>query len=75
MSDDLSADLVDLQRTWQRAPASTAAFAAAVDDQQRERFPDPGGVWCEEAAARRNDWPQDARAELECDIPCVHPPD
>lgn len=58
-------DLHRLQQAWNDAHAQAAGYAAAVEAERRELFPDPDGTWNLDQALLRRQWPPEREAELE----------
>ena len=66
MPDDLPAfpdDLLQLQRDYEAAHAAVTAYVTRLESEYAERYPDPGGKWDEDAAALRNAWTPQEKAE------------
>lgn len=62
---DLPEDLIALQRAYEDAHAAVTAYVTRVEAEYAERYPDPGEKWDEEAAALRNAWTAEEKAELQ----------
>ncbi|MEZ0094973.1 hypothetical protein [Streptacidiphilus sp. EB129] len=67
MSDDVEipSELAAVYRAWWAAHAEVAAYDAAVTEERRQLFPDPGGRWDPEAALQRRQWEPEQQAELD----------